>query len=213
MALVNIVGPKTDPFYCYKMPKLQIKIEHIGNDVRTVLMNVNTIGKTLRRSPVYITKFFCYELDVPISKETQQNYYAIQGVHTSEVLEDLMDKFIEKFLACVRCGIPEAKLVLCKRDDIELEKVCFACGYQGSENMKIHKLTSFIIKHLQFMTLCENNRKGQMYLLHSLETLMNDQEKIQNYQIQQMSETSIQWLNQPETSDDDDNQTISSMVC
>jgi len=48
MATININRKINDMFCRYTMPKLQIKIE----GMKTILVNISTIGKDLHRSPI-----------------------------------------------------------------------------------------------------------------------------------------------------------------
>lgn len=41
----------TDPFYRYKMDRLQAKIEGKGNGIKTVIVNLNTVAQALGRPP------------------------------------------------------------------------------------------------------------------------------------------------------------------
>lgn len=47
MATININRKVDDLFYRYKMPKIQVKMD----GTKTILVNISTIGKYLRRSP------------------------------------------------------------------------------------------------------------------------------------------------------------------
>jgi hypothetical protein len=41
----------TDPFYRYKMERLQAKIEGKGNGIKTVVVNLNGVSQSLSRPP------------------------------------------------------------------------------------------------------------------------------------------------------------------
>ena len=57
MAL-NVNRNITDPFYRYKMPKLQAKVEGKGNGIKTVIVNMTEIAKSLER-PAMCEFNFC----------------------------------------------------------------------------------------------------------------------------------------------------------
>ena len=51
MVTVNIRRDVTDPFYRYKMEKLQSKIEGKGNGIKTVIVNLSSVSQSLSRPP------------------------------------------------------------------------------------------------------------------------------------------------------------------
>jgi len=51
MATVNIRRDVTDPFYRYKMERLQSKIEGKGNGIKTVIVNLSSVAQSLARPP------------------------------------------------------------------------------------------------------------------------------------------------------------------
>ena len=63
MALQNIgAGNRDDAFYRYKMPKLLTKIEGRGNGIKTNIVNMVDVAKSLGRLPSYPTKSLDIEL-------------------------------------------------------------------------------------------------------------------------------------------------------
>lgn len=51
---INIRRDVSDPFYRYKMEKIQSKIEGKGNGIKTVVVNLNSIAQSLSRPPAYV---------------------------------------------------------------------------------------------------------------------------------------------------------------
>ena len=63
MALINVdSNVSDDAFYRYKMPRLLVKVEGTGNGIKTVIVNMTDVAKSLGRPPTYPTKFFGCEL-------------------------------------------------------------------------------------------------------------------------------------------------------
>ena len=54
MSFVNICRDNTDPFYRYKMPAIQSKVEGRGNGIKTVIVNVAEVARALGRSPIML---------------------------------------------------------------------------------------------------------------------------------------------------------------
>ena len=48
---INIRRDVTDPFYRYKMEKLQSKIEGKGNGIKSVVVNLSSVANSLSRDP------------------------------------------------------------------------------------------------------------------------------------------------------------------
>uniref|UniRef100_A0A0B7B9X6 Eukaryotic translation initiation factor 5 n=1 Tax=Arion vulgaris TaxID=1028688 RepID=A0A0B7B9X6_9EUPU len=144
MAL-NIDRSNTDPFYRYKMPRLIAKVEGKGNGIKTVIVNMTEVAKALSRPPTYPTKFFGCELGAQTQFDSKNDRYIVNGSHTDEKLQTLMDGFIKKFVLCPECSNPETNLVVqVKRGTIQQR--CIACGNVTSVDMR-HKLTTFILKN------------------------------------------------------------------
>ncbi|KXS20688.1 hypothetical protein M427DRAFT_94179 [Gonapodya prolifera JEL478] len=142
MSLINIAN-RDDPFYRYKMPRVVAKIEGRGNGIKTVIPNMTDIAKALARDPVYPTKFFGFELGAQSTIDLKNNKYIVNGAHDAGRLQDVMDKFIEKYVLCGKCGNPETDFII-KRDEIILR--CKACGRDSFAD-KTHKCTSYIVKN------------------------------------------------------------------
>lgn len=51
MATVNIRRDVSDPFYRYKMERLQSKVEGKGNGIKTVVVNLTSVANSLARPP------------------------------------------------------------------------------------------------------------------------------------------------------------------
>jgi len=52
MACVNVNRSLSDQFYRYKMPKILAKVEGKGNGIKTVIVNMVDIAKSLNRPPM-----------------------------------------------------------------------------------------------------------------------------------------------------------------
>jgi len=143
MAAINIGRDNADGSFRYKMPPLQTKIEGRGNGIKTVIVNMIDVAKALHIDPNYPTKYFGIELGAQ-SKYTEKTERAVvNGAHTAPDLAKLLDKFIQTFVLCPTCKLPEVKMNIGK-SSIKMD--CSACGYNGVLKTQ-HRLASYIVKN------------------------------------------------------------------
>jgi translation initiation factor 5 len=146
--MINIAGltPVDDPSYRYKMPRILPKVEGRGNGIKTVLVNIVDIGTALNRDAPEITKFFGFELGAQTTFSVEEDSRAVvNGSHSSQDLQQLLTKYIEMFVLCKNCKLPETHYKI--KGGIINQK-CLACGSKESCDMT-HKLTTFILKQHQ----------------------------------------------------------------
>jgi len=144
MAL-NVNRNVSDAFYRYKMPRLLAKVEGKGNGIKTVIVNMTDVAKSLGRPPTYPTKFFGCELGAQTQFDLKNDRFIVNGAHEAGKLQQMLDIFIRKFVLCPGCDNPETVLqVHTKKQTIS--QSCKACGYNGPLDMR-HKLTTFILKN------------------------------------------------------------------
>merc|ERR1711948_212464 len=67
----------------------------------------------------------------------------INGHHDTPVFQTMLDKFIEKYVLCQKCHLPEIDMKIKKGDILA---GCAACGWTGELDNN-HKLAAFIIKN------------------------------------------------------------------
>ncbi|KAJ5438094.1 eukaryotic translation initiation factor 5 [Penicillium daleae] len=147
MATVNIRRDVTDPFYRYKMEKIQSKIEGKGNGIKTVIVNLASVAHSLSRPPAYVIKYFGFELGAQANAKPSDDRWIINGAHDAPKLQDYLDGFISKFVLCKKCKNPETDVNI-KDDKITLD--CKACGQRTDVDPRL-KLSTFIVR---------NNPKG-----------------------------------------------------
>lgn len=140
--MINVRRDVQDPFYRYKMPRIQSKIEGKGNGIKTVIPNLPEVGKALGRPPAYIIKFFGAEVGALSTVDERGQKYIVNGVHDAEKLQTLLDGFIGKFVLCAACENPETHLSVSKKDGT-VYRLCQACGHRSTVDM-LHKLVTFI---------------------------------------------------------------------
>jgi len=142
-AIVNIQGlsPVDDPEYRYKMPTVYGKIEGRGNGIKTVIPNICAVATSLHRSPAEVNKFFGCELGAQTKYDESTERAVVNGAHNDVVLGDMMHRYIEKFVLCPNCGLPESDY---RFKGESIYHSCKACGAKEMLDMS-HKLTTFIL--------------------------------------------------------------------
>lgn len=142
---LNVNRSVTDTFYRYKMPKLLAKVEGKGNGIKTVIVNMVDVAKSLGRPPTYPTKYFGCELGAQTQFDFKDERYIVNGSHEATKLQDLLDGFIRKFVLCPECDNPETVLSVQVKKNT-LSQSCKACGYSGLIKGG-HRLITYIIKN------------------------------------------------------------------
>jgi len=144
MATLNIGRDQSDKSYRYKMPRLLTKVEGRGNGIKTVLPNILDIAKALHTDPGYPTKYFGIELGAMSKFDQKREVGIVNGKHEAPDLAKLLEGFIETFVLCPTCKLPEINMKVNKKKDIVID--CRACGHNGVLKTA-HKLTTFIINN------------------------------------------------------------------
>jgi len=140
--MLNIGGDSSDASYRYKMPKLVTKVEGRGNGIKTVIVNMVDIAKALHVEPAYPTKYFGIELGAQSKFNATTERAIVNGCHNQPDVAKMLEKFIDTFVLCPTCRLPEIKMNV-KKSSIKID--CAACGHNGALNTK-HKLLTYILK-------------------------------------------------------------------
>jgi translation initiation factor 5 len=135
--MLNIPSYISDPTYRYKMPKLQTRIEGRGNGIKTCVVNMAEVAKALKVPTLYPNKWFGCELG---AQSQYTDRAIVNGAHQTDTMQQLLDKFIEKYVLCPKCKLPETVIAVHKKD---VTGKCMACGWQGNFD-SVHKLAVFI---------------------------------------------------------------------
>merc|ERR1712176_339210 len=78
------------------------------------------------------------------NKEKEGERVVVNGHHDTPVFQTLVDKFIEKYVLCAGCNLPEIDMVVNKKGLIVA--TCKACGWNGELDNR-HKLATYISKN------------------------------------------------------------------
>ena len=143
MSIINISGttPVDDPNYRYKMPMVIGKIEGKGNGIKTVIVNISDLAMSLHREPAEVNKFFGCEIGAQTKYIEKDDKAIVNGAHTTQLLQSCVHKYIESFVLCPNCKLPETDY---KIKNGSISHRCKACGHKGMVDMN-HKLCTFIL--------------------------------------------------------------------
>ncbi len=130
-----------DPEYRYKMPTVFGKIEGKGNGIKTVIPNISDVGLALKRDPGEVNKFFGCELGAQTTYNAETDRAIVNGAHTDQVLQQNIHKYIELFVLCPNCRLPETEY---KIKSGAIYHKCMACGSKEMVDMS-HKLCTYIL--------------------------------------------------------------------
>mmetsp|Transcript_18442 Transcript_18442/g.63497 ORF Transcript_18442/g.63497 Transcript_18442/m.63497 type:complete len:299 (+) Transcript_18442:188-1084(+) len=142
--IMNIAGATAieDAEYRYKMPRIISKVEGRGNGIKTVIPNMLALALSLHRTPGEVTKFFGCELGAQTTWTEDTERAVVNGAHTEQALQDKLKVYIDKFVLCPSCKLPETSYKI-KHEIINHQ--CVACGAREGVDMT-HKLTTYILK-------------------------------------------------------------------
>jgi translation initiation factor 5 len=93
-----------------------------------------------------LLKYFSYELACGASNNG--GIYKVNGQHSRERLQHLVDKFVANYILCDCCGNPETELFYkTKGEQRHLYNMCKACG--GYSKFKsTEKIVNYMLKHV-----------------------------------------------------------------
>lgn len=122
--LINVrgVNEQEDPFYRYKMEKIEL----IKQGSQFVFTNVDNISLALHREPQQLVSFlkkyfasaFIYKNNVAKSSKTDLTAFSLQ---------EAIYQYIETDVLCKKCKLPETVV---KKDKKKTHICCQACGHK-----------------------------------------------------------------------------------
>ena len=124
--LINIIQGD-DEFQRYKMP--EVEINH-SNKKFTIIKNSDIISKHLHMKEDILCKF------ISLEKNTNNKKNKLNGLFEKIEIQKIIYDFIENFVLCDKCGLPELKH---KAYDKNILNKCLSCGekYLTKSNHKI----------------------------------------------------------------------------
>ncbi len=158
--MLNVNG-SNDLFYRYKMCRVNVSNRGNGNGQFTVINNLEEICKTINTPSEILYKYIANDLGSSFNEKKK----SITGTHLQDTVQKTIFSYINDFVICSKCGIPEILYLL--KDKNIIESKCSACGSYNciKNNNKINtKTTDIILKYLQ-KNKTWTVTKGNMVLL------------------------------------------------
>ena len=108
----------------FDQPRFSVpEVDSFIQGARTVVRNFKDLTDTLRRDPKHLLRYLSHELAT--AGEIRSPQAIFNGRFTSNVLDELMEKYTEEYVVCPVCQRPDTEM---RREDRLLVLVCSACG-------------------------------------------------------------------------------------
>jgi translation initiation factor 5 len=118
--MVNIPRSVSDEFYRYQMPEMNITYKR---GLKTIIDNLSKVSKSLNCHTNHISKYFEHQLGTQCLLKPEGHIY--NGVYDISLFQKHLDKFIDKYILCHSCGLPE---IIISKTSTKIKKSCNACG-------------------------------------------------------------------------------------
>ena len=92
------------------------------------------VASSLHRPPGEVTKFFGCELGAQTTYNDDTERSIVNGAHETRVLQDKLSVYIEKFVLCPACKLPETSYKI--KHEIIYHN-CLACGAREPCDMQV----------------------------------------------------------------------------
>lgn len=141
--MLNLDGNQEDLFYRYKMDKIESRIIDRGQYSTTRIHNLGKIADSLKVDIEVLEKHFSYHLAAKVNSSDQ--FTDINGAFNATDLQTALQVFIDRYVLCERCGIPELHYVVNKK---RVCSICQACGHSRLESDRLAKIIArCVISH------------------------------------------------------------------
>jgi len=103
------------------------KLAHSVIGMRTIIYNFKETAQALNRDSKHLLKFLTREMATAATM--QESRVIFQGKFSRETFERLLQRYMEQFVTCPICKLPDTKIMKEKRLSF---LVCEACGAKSS---------------------------------------------------------------------------------
>jgi len=122
--MININGNISDTNYRYKMEKISLNNCGSGNGQFTIINNMDNIAESVNTPSEILYKYFAFVLGSAFNDKKK----SLTGTYSITIIEEHLYDYINKFVMCPNCNIPELMY------KIESKNVCSSCSACGKNN-------------------------------------------------------------------------------
>lgn len=122
--------------------KIQLEHQINGGNVKTFIINIQEISKIIERKEICIMKYFSYCLETIACYRNEK--WFLTGLFSFDVLENVLNEFIQKFVLCRNCGFIKTELKTNNQKTFIIVQ-CTKCKFLHNINMK-EKITNYFLK-------------------------------------------------------------------
>jgi len=149
MSFIKVnMNKSNDPNYRYKITPLKTQYGGGGQFTITYINNIEVVANEIGHPKKIILKF----LALLNGSNDDDKTNSIKGTINEEIIQDGFLSYLNEFIFCNKCNIPECNLIIKKNKKKELlYKKCSGCGAELEYNStkKTNKISAIIIKELK----------------------------------------------------------------
>jgi len=116
------------------------------------------LPQSLHRPPAEVNKFFGCELGAQTTYNEKDDRAVVNGAHTDPALQQMVHRYVEKFVLCPQCGLPETEYKI--KNDI-IYHCCAACGAKEMVPDMGHRLAAYILSQHKKNKKASSSNKGK----------------------------------------------------
>lgn len=110
----------------YQMPELESRVKNLGKYNNTYIENLPKVAGALHLNYEVLVKYLGWVLNTQSKFDKKTEEVQLKGEFTHEVLKETLRKFIDKYILCLKCSLPELDFQ-CKKKAMRIK--CRACGH------------------------------------------------------------------------------------
>jgi len=124
----------------YQMPELESRVKNLGKYNNSYIENLPRVAQALHLNYEVLVKYFGWTLNTQSKFDKKTEEVQLKGEFTNDILKETLRKFIDKYVLCPKCSLPELDFQ-CKKKTMRIK--CRACGHS-----EICELTDRVYKSI-----------------------------------------------------------------